>query len=138
VERILGKVENTERFVNLQLFQAIPGEVGESLQQVVGSSRITSSGNALEGTIKLEDPTLFALAYRKERFYWFSQREPEAESATTGRDVFNEKPTSALLTTGVAQHSGGTTAAATKLGLGIGGHDHPHEHGRHHGATLSG
>ena len=121
VERILGKVENTERFVNAILFQGVPTESGDSAQQTLGASRVLSSGNALEGTIALEDPTLFVLAYRKERFYWFSQREPEAESASSGRDVLNERPTRQLLTAGVTLGgvSGSSAAAATKLGLSI-------------------
>lgn len=117
IVRILGKVENTERFVNLLLFQAIPSEVGESQQQQMGAARVKSSGNALEGLIKLEDPTLFTLAYRKERFYWFSSREPEADSASTSRDVWNEKPTTSTLLTQAGGVSGGANAAATKLGL---------------------
>lgn len=44
-----------------------------------------------------EDPCVFAVAYKKSRFYWFSQREPKDPEAgaasSTGRDVFNEKPT---------------------------------------------
>lgn len=80
VERVLGKVENTERFVNLALFQGIPTEVGESVQQNLGAARVLSSGNALEGTVAQEDPTVFALAYRKERFYWFvSENSPAAK-----------------------------------------------------------
>ena len=121
VLRILGKVENTERFVSAMLFQGVPSEVGESAQQRLGASRVLSSGNALEGTIALEDPTIFVLAYRKERFYYFSQREPEAESASSGRDVYNEKPARELLTAGVTLGgvSGSSAAAATKLGLSV-------------------
>jgi len=121
VTRVLGKVENTERFVNLALFQGIPSETGESAQQALGASRVLSSGNALEGTIAQEDPTLFALAYRKERFYWFSEREPEVESAGVGRDVFNERPAREQLLSGVTLQgvSGTAAAAATKLGLSV-------------------
>ena len=37
------------------------------------------------------DPLLLCTAFKKERFYLFSRREPEeAEGATHGRDVFNE------------------------------------------------
>jgi peptidylprolyl isomerase domain and WD repeat-containing protein 1 len=121
VERILGKVENTERFVGAVLFQGIPSEVGESVQQQLGSARVLSSGNALEGTVAQEDSTIFSLAYRKERFYWFSQREPEVDSASSGRDVFNERPARELLTAGVTLSgvSGTAAAAATRLGLSV-------------------
>lgn len=32
---------------------------------------------------KLEDPCVFTLAYKKNRFYWFSQREPQEASGET-------------------------------------------------------
>jgi hypothetical protein len=45
---------------------------------------------------RMEDPTIFACAYKKNRFYCFSKREPEepdpGSKSSTGRDVFNEKP----------------------------------------------
>ena len=37
------------------------------------------------------DPTIFATAYKKSRFYCFSSREVDTE--VMDRDVFNEKPT---------------------------------------------
>ena len=39
----------------------------------------------------LVDPTIFATAYKKSRFYCFSSREVDTE--VMDRDVFNEKPT---------------------------------------------
>ncbi len=39
------------------------------------------------------DPTLFCTAYKKNRFYLFTTREPEETGGDVGRDVFNEKPT---------------------------------------------
>lgn len=54
--------------------------------------------------------------------YRFSQREPEVESAGSGRDVFNERPArEQLLTAGVTLSgvSGTAAAAATKLGLSV-------------------
>ncbi len=119
---MLGKVENTERFVSLALFQGIPSEVGDSAAQQQGAARVLSSGNALEGTVAQEDPTVFAIAYRKERFYWFSQREPEVDNASSGRDVFNEKPAREQLLTSSATLSGVSNtaaAAAARLGLSV-------------------
>jgi len=52
----------------------------------------------------------------------FSQREPEVESAGSGRDVFNERPArEQLLTAGVSVSgvSGSAAAAATRLGLSV-------------------
>ena len=38
------------------------------------------------------DPTIFCTAYKKNRFYLFSRREPEdTKNADNERDVFNEK-----------------------------------------------
>ena len=85
--RLLGKVENTERFVALALFQGTPK---------VSASTIGSGAKASDVQ---EDPTLFCAAFKKSRFYLFSRREPEEPEAAgaaageaQGRDVFNEKP----------------------------------------------
>lgn len=92
--RILGKVENQERFLNLCLFQGVPTETGMSYAQVQGHGMIEASDTAQK--IIGEDPCIFATAYKKPRFYWFSKREPEDPDSTaltsTGRDIFNEKP----------------------------------------------
>ena len=43
-----------------------------------------------------QDPTVFALSFKKRRFYLFSRREPEDDSASNEpRDVINEKPSNA-------------------------------------------
>lgn len=39
------------------------------------------------------DPTIVAAAYRRERLYLFTRREPiDSDDPLLGRDVFNEKP----------------------------------------------
>ncbi|XP_024519756.1 peptidyl-prolyl cis-trans isomerase CYP71 isoform X2 [Selaginella moellendorffii] len=49
--------------------------------------------NAVDQKESVTDPTLICCAFKKHRFYIFSRREPEeAEDASKGRDVFNEKP----------------------------------------------
>eukprot|EP00954_Amorphochlora_amoebiformis_P006728 525714-Amorphochlora_amoeboformis.AAC.1 len=93
MSNLLGQVENTERFLGLALFQGIPAESGEkvSITQSLGAAVALSSGNALDEkrrAFKQEDPCVYAMAFKKERFYWFSRREPSEQ----GRDVFNEKP----------------------------------------------
>mmetsp|Transcript_21447 Transcript_21447/g.27271 ORF Transcript_21447/g.27271 Transcript_21447/m.27271 type:complete len:607 (-) Transcript_21447:39-1859(-) len=75
--RIIGLVENTERFLQLSLYQ------GKNIGSV---ATVDFDVNATE------DPTLICTAYKKHRFYLFSRREPD-ESETSHRDVFNEKPT---------------------------------------------
>ncbi len=98
--RVLGKVENTERFVAISLFQGIPKTYGGSAAAESNAGLISASGNALAS--KTEDPCVFAGAYKKNRFYWFSRREPKEDGGAAGggggggggggRDVFNEKP----------------------------------------------
>ncbi|KAG2490973.1 hypothetical protein HYH03_010647 [Edaphochlamys debaryana] len=88
VSRILGKVENTERFLTLALYQgSTTGKSGTRLRGLPSAEQV----DKLLGS---PDPTLIACAFRKQRFYLFTQREPsEPEDPTQpGRDVFNEKP----------------------------------------------
>ncbi len=66
--RLLGKMENTERFLNITLFQGTPLNVGESQAAAMGSGLILADQSALAG--RAEDPTIFALAYNKQRFFW--------------------------------------------------------------------
>ncbi|UPR01954.1 cyclophilin-type peptidyl-prolyl cis-trans isomerase [Chloropicon primus] len=86
VSRMLGKVENTERFTHVALYQGVA-------QSVASKAKLSTAIQS--GVIKgIEaDPTLFACAFKKGRFYLFSKREPEdCDDVTLGRDIFNEKP----------------------------------------------
>eukprot|EP00026_Physarum_polycephalum_P001078 Phypoly_transcript_01079.p1 GENE.Phypoly_transcript_01079~~Phypoly_transcript_01079.p1 ORF type:complete len:623 (+),score=105.08 Phypoly_transcript_01079:1835-3703(+) len=81
VTKVLGKVENNTRFLALALYQG------------------KNEGDVYMETRKRDatyDPTLFCSAFKKQRFYMFTRREPtdvEGENIVeTGRDVFNEKP----------------------------------------------
>jgi peptidylprolyl isomerase domain and WD repeat-containing protein 1 len=86
VARIIGKVENTERFLRIALYQG-----GFSSKKVKKLPAVAANVN--EQREPLSDPTLLCCAFKKHRIYLFSRREPEdAEDATKGRDVFNEKP----------------------------------------------
>ncbi|KAK1275108.1 Peptidyl-prolyl cis-trans isomerase-like 2 [Acorus gramineus] len=86
VARILGKVENNDRFLKIALYQGDKNSKKVRKLPSVGS-------NANESKEPLTDPTLLCCAFKKHRIYLFSQREPEEpEDATKGRDVFNEKP----------------------------------------------
>lgn len=80
VECILGRVENTERFLQLALLQGSTSKKS--------AIRLTQP----ELTPTELDPIVVSSAYKKERFFIFSRREPEeAEGAVAhGRDVFNE------------------------------------------------
>ena len=79
--RLLGKVENTERFSAVALFQG----------------RAKLAANMIGTGVKLtdeDDPTLFCAAFKKSRFYLFTRREPTEPDGDdqVGRDIFNEKP----------------------------------------------
>ena len=83
--RILGQVENTERFVSISLFQGTP-QVHSQLRQL--KEDVTMGGNKPAGP----DPTLVAAAFKRNRFFLFSNREPEDSVVGEGRDVLNEPP----------------------------------------------
>lgn len=86
VSRILGKVENNDRFLRIALYQ---GDRSSKRVRKIPAAAV----NANENKEPLTDPTLLCCAFKKHRIYLFSQREPEEpEDATKGRDVFNEKP----------------------------------------------
>lgn len=63
VVRILGKVENTERYWRLALFQGAPAK---------RKTKLLSAGP--ESKAPAADPLLVALAYKRQRFYVFSRR----------------------------------------------------------------
>ena len=95
VVKLIGKVENTERFCMLALYE--PTANKPTKIQVDSSVKSAS-----------EDPTLFCTAYHKQRFYLFSQREPEInENDTQGRDVYNEKPIGSTGAGNVGADAGG-------------------------------
>ena len=73
VVRLLGNTENTTRFMQLSLFQ--------------------QSVDVEKGKKESGDPTLFCTAWKQQRFYLFSNREPieESDSSAPGRDVLNER-----------------------------------------------
>jgi len=79
--RLIGKVENTERFTHLALFQ---GRARLSATMIGSGAKITEDN----------DPTLLCCAFKKSRFFLFTGREPMEPDGDeqVGRDVFNEKP----------------------------------------------
>lgn len=122
---LLGRVESTERFLRVALFQGMVktsaarlhlrqqqklqqqqqrqagGGAGGNIQLFEQEEQESADGQGMPASAGLQagvgrDPSLFATAYRKQRFYIFSQREPIDESSAMSdqhRDVFNEKPT---------------------------------------------
>ncbi|KAK9907373.1 hypothetical protein WJX75_002432 [Coccomyxa subellipsoidea] len=82
VSRILGKVENSERFLRLALYQGVPSSGTTKTKRLGAGVRVHET-----------DPTLVACAHNRPRLFLFTRREPaDADDATAGRDVFNEKP----------------------------------------------
>ena len=65
VSRVLGKVENTERFLHIALYQGAHK-----------AGAILKAGGP-DGKAVLADPTVIALAYQRPRFFLFTSREPE-------------------------------------------------------------
>ena len=130
--KVLGKIESAERFTTLALYQGTPVSA-ESAAARQGVSVLLGGGNAVSEVV--EDPCLFALSYKRERFFWFSQREPAEEEAeeeqktadgkrrgsshtSSSRDVLNEKPMSSSTLTRPSTASSlasSTTSASTSL-----------------------
>ena len=102
--KIVGKVENTERFLQIALYQGRGGGGGGAGGG--GPSRnkafripIDPSSTESNKSLLIGDPTLVCSAYDKDRLYLFTQREPDEEEEEqgeghlpVGRDVFNERP----------------------------------------------
>ncbi|GMF58391.1 unnamed protein product [Phytophthora fragariaefolia] len=101
VVKVLGKVESSDRFLRLSLFQGKPKVNTQFEKHLKAASGLKHEAEVMsDSTNDLDtiDPTLFCTSFKRNRFFLFSTREPEEEdgeggSAGTGRDVFNEKPT---------------------------------------------
>lgn len=98
--KVLGKVENADRFVRLSLFQGKP-KVNSQFEKHLkkaggGSAPVVMSDKPVDDADTI-DPTLFCTSFKRNRFFLFSSREPEEDDddghGGGGRDVFNEKPT---------------------------------------------
>lgn len=84
--RILGKQENS-RPLHVALFQGVARTKHAAL-----TVEMRASDNPVLMSVQ-SDPTVFASAFKKNRFYMFTRREPEdAKSPESDRDVLNEKP----------------------------------------------
>lgn len=109
VMRLLGKDEN-QRFVCLALYQGVPGK------RMALSLESAASENPALREKDQRDPTLICTAYKRNRFFLFTHRDPESEEESRGeRDVFNEKPSREEQTLASGRGSSSTTSK-TKLG----------------------
>ncbi|TPX41199.1 hypothetical protein SeLEV6574_g06213 [Synchytrium endobioticum] len=104
VVKIIGRGE-TQRFMHLALYQGAPRR-----KTLMTLAMAASDNPALKDT-EASDPTLFCTSYKRNRFYLFTQRDPnevqEQGTAGGGRDIFNEKPS----------REEQTVAAASAMGL---------------------
>lgn len=96
--RVLGRVENTDRFLNISLFQGMPAKNSQFLQSQQAKGFAMKSTEIMTDTPKLDtelnDPCVVATSFKKHRFYLFTTREPNFDDQSDiGRDIFNEKPT---------------------------------------------
>jgi peptidylprolyl isomerase domain and WD repeat-containing protein 1 len=115
VSAIIGGGE-TPRFLHLALYQGAPG------RKKVVTLAMASAENPTLADTQAPDPTVICSAYKRNRFYLFSRRDPmdleggvDVSSGSIGRDVFNEKPTKEEQT--VATIRGGRAAQASQATL---------------------
>jgi peptidylprolyl isomerase domain and WD repeat-containing protein 1 len=93
VARVLGRVENNERFLGLALAQGVAARDRRTRAAPEEAGARARAAAATGGAAVLSDPALSATAFRKHRVYFFSRREPaDGDDASCGRDVFNERP----------------------------------------------
>lgn len=84
--KIFGKPENL-RPMQIAVFQGKAKKSAATTVEMEASDNPTFEMNR-------PDPTLFCTAYKKNRFFLFSRREPdETKGPECDRDVFNEQPT---------------------------------------------
>ena len=86
---MLGGVEG-ERFHAVALHQ---GRVPKARAKGAMHGGAEIAGATAATTNAEMDPTIVCAAYKRNRFYLFSRREPEDDLDGTGRDIFNERPT---------------------------------------------
>lgn len=96
--RVLGKVENSDRFLRISLFQGKPKTNSQFEKHLKNASGLKQDAMIMNDDTERQqiiDPTLFCTSFKRNRFFLFSSREPEDDDddgAGTGRDAFNEKP----------------------------------------------
>ncbi|CAG8670190.1 15016_t:CDS:10, partial [Gigaspora rosea] len=86
VVRLIGKTE-PHRFLNMALYQGAPRK------KAIVTLAMAASDNPLMKESETTDPTIFCTAFKRNRFFMFTQREPDSHDSHKGdRDVYNEKP----------------------------------------------
>lgn len=80
VSTVIGKQENL-RFMNIALYQGAPKK------KSVVTIEMAASDNTVLKDSELIDPTLYCTAYKKNRFYAISRREPDSSTQSAGSRV---------------------------------------------------
>lgn len=112
VVRLLAR-EDSLRPLQLALYQGIPAKKRKNVNSL---EMVASSNPTLEKESEFYDPTIFFTAYRKNRLYLVTKREPQIDSEIgnfVDRDVLNEKPTGGSGTS--AKGSGSSDSAGNNI-----------------------
>ena len=83
VYNIIGRDESGQRFLNITMFQGGTGK-RKNIQEAASENPVFKE----EASKSQVDPLLVCTAYKKSRFYIFSNKEPNLQE----RDILNEKP----------------------------------------------
>lgn len=85
-------METTERFLAIALYQGVTkGTIATGLRP--NAEEVLTALPSVLLTARTQDPTVICCAFKRQRFYLFSKREPvDTDDASAGRDVFNERP----------------------------------------------
>uniref|UniRef100_A0A5S6QJC6 peptidylprolyl isomerase n=1 Tax=Trichuris muris TaxID=70415 RepID=A0A5S6QJC6_TRIMR len=104
--RILGKSENV-RFLCVALCRSVPSSSGMESIRGQGTAAITIEMEASDNPILKRndpDPMIVCSAYKKNRFYLFTNSEPFTSAAEHNeRDILNEKPRQEDLLTSIPE-----------------------------------
>lgn len=95
----LGRVESSERFLSLALFQGVPNiSTQMSLARGLVSSSEPMASSSSSSALSRVDPIFAVASFRRQRFFLFSRRDPLDDEGTVvavSRDVQNEPPSKA-------------------------------------------
>ncbi|GBG25429.1 Peptidyl-prolyl cis-trans isomerase CYP71 [Hondaea fermentalgiana] len=99
--RVLGRLESSERFAGIALYQGVPDRNYQMQRALHGADTSALKNKSSANAANAVDPIIVSAAFDKQRFYLFTRREPAADDdapshSSAGRDVFNEKPINLL------------------------------------------
>lgn len=116
--RVLGRLESSERFTALALYQGSP-ERDYQMQHALHGADKSALRN--RSRVLSVEPVIVCAAFNKQRFYLFTRREPEGDDdaittySSSGRDIFNEKPTNLSGDANVLENMAGEQNLVTQI-----------------------